>query len=274
MRTLRSRTRPMSADGLFQSLRVQAVTLENQRTRTLRFDQSMTDAQPGQYVMAWLPGVGEKPFSIAGAEPFSLTVAAVGPFSQALYDLQPGERLWVRGPLGQGFDLQGSRHLLVGGGYGVAPLLFLASRAAERGDQVSVCLGARTAEEVILASAFSSLGCELFVTTEDGSLGGNGLVTTAVAEAIQKAHPSCVYGCGPSGLLIALAKLCQQSNLPAQLSWEAHMRCGLGLCGSCELEVEISRAANLPLGCLVCKDGPVYRYSDDGRFTPINFQGP
>ena len=250
----------MSADGLFQSLRVQAVVVENQRTRTLRFDQSMTDTQPGQYVMAWLPGIGEKPFSIAGAEPFSLTIAAVGPVSRAIHDLQPGERLWVRGPLGQGFDLQGIRHLLVGGGYGAAPLLFLANRAIERGDQVSVCLGARTAEEVILASAFSSLGCELFVTTEDGSLGGKGLVTTAVAEAIQKELPSCVYGCGPSGLLIALAKLCQQSELPAQLSWEALMRCGLGLCGSCELEEEICSAANLPSGWLVCKDGPVYRY--------------
>ncbi|HBO33603.1 MAG TPA: hypothetical protein DD636_02505, partial [Anaerolineaceae bacterium] len=96
--------------GLFNMYLLDTVRIENQQTKTLICDGGMPEAQPGQYVMAWLPGIGEKPFSIAAKEPFSLTVAAVGPVSEALCNLKPGERVWVRGPLGQGFVLQGHRH--------------------------------------------------------------------------------------------------------------------------------------------------------------------
>ena len=95
--------------------------------------------------MIWLPGIGEKPYSILNNDPFSIAVTSVGPFSSALFDLNIGSRIWARGPFGQGFKLEGSRHLLVGGGYGAAPLLFLAVRARSRNDDVKVCLGARSA---------------------------------------------------------------------------------------------------------------------------------
>jgi dihydroorotate dehydrogenase electron transfer subunit len=228
------------------------VRVENYRTKTLVFKESLP-AAPGQFVMAWLPGVDEKPFSVAGADPLALTVVAVGPLSQALHGLAPGGRLWIRGPLGQGYRLEGHKLLLAGGGYGVAPLAFLARQAAASGRVVEVCIGARTAPDVLMAGEFERAGAAVRVTTEDGSLGTKGLVTAALEAAIARARPDGVYACGPVKMLEAVDRLCEAHGLPRQLSWEAHMRCGMGLCGSCELLTPSAPRA----GWLVCLDGPV-----------------
>ncbi len=259
---------------MHKTFTVREIRTENYRTKTFVFDRALSEAQPGQYVMAWLPDVGEKPFSIAGGDPLALMVVAVGPFSEALHRLRVGDRVWVRGPLGQGFALRGRHHLLVGGGYGVAPLLFLARTALAAGHTVDVCIGARTVEDVLLVEAFASTDLvdqtddplksvqsveKLHITTEDGSLGERGLVTQAVEAVIATHRPDCVYACGPVPMLTALARQCREHNLPHQFSWEAHLRCGLGICGSCELDTQTRQAANIPAGWLVCKDGPVMR---------------
>jgi dihydroorotate dehydrogenase electron transfer subunit len=260
---------------MHETFTITEIRTENYRTKTFIFDKPLPNVQPGQYVMAWLPDVGEKPFSIAGNDPLALMVVAVGPSSEALHRLNVGDRVWVRGPLGQGFALHGRHHLLVGGGYGVAPLLFLTQTAFAAGHTVEVCIGARTAEDVLLAGAFMStdfngLGKiesvssvqsvdKLMITTEDGSLGERGLVTQAVEASIATRRPDCVYACGPVPMLTALARQCQTHDLPHQFSWEAHLRCGMGICGSCELDAQTRQAANIPAGWLVCKDGPVMR---------------
>ena len=235
------------------------IQTENYRTKTLHFDQALSDAHPGQYVMAWLPGVGEKPFSIAGREPLTLMVVAVGPFSEALHHLNVGDRVWVRGPLGQGYTVHGHHLLLVGGGYGVAPLWFLAREALAAGCTVDVCLGARTARDVLLAETFTQAQLSPRITTEDGTLGTQGLVTQAVTAAIATRRPDCVYACGPLPMLTTLARQCRTHTLPHQLSWEAHIRCGMGICGACELDTKTRQATNVPAGWLVCKDGPVWK---------------
>ncbi|HQE93775.1 MAG TPA: dihydroorotate dehydrogenase electron transfer subunit [Anaerolineae bacterium] len=255
---------------MHQTFTITEVHTENYRTKTFIFDRALPEAQPGQYVMAWLPDVGEKPFSIAGADPLALMVVVVGPFSEALHRLNVGDRVWVRGPLGQGFALRGRHHLLVGGGYGVAPLLFLARTALAAGHTVDVCIGARTARDVLLAGAFEKEAVSnqlsavspfivVRVTTDNGSMGEKGLVTQAVEAAIAAHRPDGVYACGPVPMLTALAQQCRVHGLPYQCSWEAHLRCGLGLCGSCELETSTRQAAHIPAGWLVCKDGPVMR---------------
>ena len=263
---------------MHRTFTITGIRTENYRTKTLVFDKPLPGAQPGQYVMAWLPDVGEKPFSIAGDAPLTLMVVAVGPFSEALHALRVGDRVWIRGPLGHGYTLHGQHHLLVGGGYGVAPLLYLARTAIAAGHTVEVCIGARTAEDVLLAEAFGSTDLtdgtdfsltnplnsvqsvdKLQITTEDGTLGGRGLVTQAVEAAIAAHRPDCVYACGPVPMLTALARQCRAHGLPHQLSWEARIRCGMGMCGDCELETEIRQATNIPAGWLVCKDGPVFR---------------
>jgi dihydroorotate dehydrogenase electron transfer subunit len=201
-----------------------------------------------------LPGLDEKPFSVLTAEPLAVTVAAVGPFTRALHGLSVGDRVWVRGPFGRGFELAGADHVLVGGGYGVAPLLYLARTALARGHRVRAVIGARTAADLLLVADFAATGAAVAVTTEDGSAGQRGLVTAALAPMLATDPPATLYACGPHGMLAALERLAAAHNLPAQLSWEAYMRCGLGICGSCEHD-----------GRLLCADGPVLRHDPPDR---------
>jgi dihydroorotate dehydrogenase electron transfer subunit len=242
----------------YQSFRLFKIRQENNATKSLIFDQPLNCAQPGQFVMVWLPGIGEKPYSILDQEPFSIAVTSVGPFSDALNNLLVGNRIWVRGPLGHGFRLDGNKHLLVGGGYGAAPLLFLARQACFRKDEVKVCLGARTSGDLLMANDFKAMGCDVFITTNDGSLGETGLVTQAVNSALNHFKADTLYACGPVQMLSALSVLCRKENLPSQLSWEAQIRCGIGLCGSCELDEDVRVPAGMPIGWLTCKDGPVF----------------
>lgn len=242
----------------FTPLKIVKVIQENYRTRSFFLEDALPSAAPGQYVMAWLPGIGEKPFSVAGNFPLKITVVTVGPVSSALYALQPGERIWIRGPLGCGYRPSGRRHLLVGGGYGAAPLLFLAQNLLAEGGEVQVCLGARSQQDLLLADQFERLGCRVSLTTDDGSMGRKGLVTEAVLSAIADAAPDALYACGPVPMLTAVAQLCTRRGLHCQLSWEAIIRCGMGLCGSCELDADISRLCGMPEGWLTCKDGPVF----------------
>ena len=251
-----------------QALPIVEIKNENTTTKTFVLDGSLS-AEPGQFIMAWLPGLEDKPFSLAHANPVSLTIAAVGPFSQAVHQLQVGDCLWVRGPLGRGYCLPadsepGGHLLLIGGGYGVAPLLFLTRRALAAHYQVSMIIGARTASGLLLVDDFEALGISLWLTTEDGSAGQQGVVTDVMPQVVVNASvkPKMVYACGPTGMLAAVAACCQAANIPVQLSWEAHMRCGLGLCGSCEVGQ----------GWLTCLDGPVFPF--DPNTTPPSDYAP
>lgn len=244
---------------MHQTFTIDAIHEENTRTRTLVFDRRLA-SEPGQFVMVWLPGVGERPYSIAAADPFALMVVAVGPFSEALHALEEGDRVWVRGPLGQGFrlpDAPTQRHLLlVGGGYGVAPLRYLAQVARAADFTVEVCIGARTAHDLLLADGFRDLGCRVHLSTDDGSAGHEGLVTDLVGDAMWRRAPDTVYACGPAPMLEAVEALSRERGVPHQLSWEARMRCGMGICGACEVH---GRDVD---GWLACHDGPVFRSAD------------
>jgi dihydroorotate dehydrogenase electron transfer subunit len=232
--------------------RIVEVTTESPNVRTLVLDLNTT-AEPGQFVMVWLPGVDEKPFSLVRAEPVTLTVARIGSFTSAVHALGVGDRLWVRGPLGQGFSLPSASVpaaqlplLLIGGGYGVAPMYFLAERALAAGWRVNMVIGAQTAGDVVLAERFAALDVPLAVTTDDGSRGSKGVATDAAAWLLDRTDYRALYACGPEPMLEAVEHLAQSRRLPAQLSYERYMRCGFGVCGSCARE-----------GWLVCRDGPV-----------------
>lgn len=205
------------------------------------------DARPGQFVMAWLPGVDEKPFSLMDAEPLTFAVAAVGPFTETVSQLEPGGRLWLRGPFGRGFDLRGKRLLLVAGGYGAAPLAYLARVGVRGGKLVTALIAARTLELLLLADHFAGLGCKVLTCTDDGSDGHCMLADEAASHALDQNAYDGIYACGPAPMLDALERLARERGLPAQLSREAYMRCGIGVCGSCTCG-----------DLLVCRDGPVF----------------
>jgi dihydroorotate dehydrogenase electron transfer subunit len=244
--------------SLPQVARIAAVQHDSPKVRTLVLDLEM-EAQPGQFVMAWLPGVDEKPFSLVAGRPVTLAVARVGPFTEQLFRLGVGDRLWVRGPLGNPFRLPGRTGrmpeaglLLVCGGYGVAPLHFLARRALAAGWPVTVVVAARLALDIIYTGRFEALGARVVVTTDDGSLGQKGLATDAARDLLAEGDYCQLYACGPEPMLAALEALVQELGIPGQLSYEQYMRCGLGVCGSCSRQ-----------GWLVCRDGPVREVSPE-----------
>lgn len=234
------------SDSLPRPIRISAIEVESALSKTFVLDAAL-EAEPGQFVMLWLPRLDEKPFSLMESDPLTISIACVGPFSQAAHSLQVGDRLWCRGPLGRGFGLRGRRVLLVGGGYGVAPLAFLGRRARADGREVLVAIGAKTSSELLLLDRFRDLGATLLIATEDGSSGQPGLVTDLVEPLLEGREVDALYGCGPEGMLATLEDMAREHGVPTQLSWEAYIRCGLGLCGSCHRE-----------GRLVCWDGPVF----------------
>jgi len=205
------------------------------------------DAGPGQFVMAWLPGIDEKPFSLMAASPVTLAVAGVGPFTEALAQRKVGDSLWLRGPFGNGFTIRGERLLLVAGGYGAAPLAYLARAAMDAGKSVSVVIAAREKELLLLTDYFRDLGCQVWTCTDDGSDGRCMLADEAADCALDARPADGIYACGPEPMLDAIERLARERGLPAQLSREAYMRCGIGVCGSCTCGDR-----------LVCLDGPVF----------------
>lgn len=253
--------------------RIRRIYDESRTVRSFELDMALPQAEPGQFVLLWLPGVDEKPMSVAHPDPLTLTVMRVGPFSTALHNARVGDMLGVRGPYGHGFSLhKGKPALLVAGGCGAAPLYFLARRAVEQGIPTTVVLGARRASELIYADRFRALGVELLIATDDGSLGFKGTAVACAIQALADRPAPSLYACGPERMLAALVNLCRQRNIPGQFSVERYMKCGFGLCGQCALD-----------GLLVCQDGPVltaeqlqglhdfgrFRRSATGRKLPV-----
>ena len=247
-------TYTMDQHRLPYPFKISGIKSENDYTKTFVLDGPLK-ADPGQFVMAWLPDYQDKPFSLAGTDPVKLTIAAVGPLSRAFHQLTIGDPLWLRGPLGRGYQLPDTpaHILLIGGGYGVAPLLFLAQQAQQKGHQVSAIIGARSGANLLLVQEFNAIDVSLWLTTEDGSAGQQGVVTQAIPLVLanSSARPHSVYSCGPTGMLQAVAAFCEAENIPVQVSWEAYMRCAIGLCGSCEAGP----------GWLTCLDGPVFPFN-------------
>lgn len=209
--------------------------------------------RPGQFVNLELPGKFlRRPLSIANwmDNGVLLLVRAVGEGTAELIASAPGTRFHLLTGLGNGFEMaeHGEHPVLVGGGIGLAPLYGLARHMVGAGLTPAVALGFRSAEDVFYAEEFAALGCPLFLSTEDGSLGMKGFVT----DCVRKFVPECDYAfsCGPLPMLRSVWALPQLRG--GQFSLEARMACGFGACMGCTIETK-----NGPRR--VCKEGPVFR---------------
>ena len=212
---------------------------------------------PGQFVMLWLPGHGEKPFSVSDVDDgfMEITVCAVGDFTRRIMACEEGDYLGIRGPFGNGFSAN-PRGLLVGGGMGIAPLRHLAREMARLNMEHTVVLGARSRNEIIFANKFATSLCHF--VTEDGSLGVKGLVTEPVRSILAEGTVDCVYACGPEAMLVALRDLAEEHDVDYQFALERYMKCGIGLCGSCCLDGP---------GFRVCVEGPVFNRQQIAQIT-------
>ena len=244
-------------------LRVVEVRRLHERYVLIRLtrDEKLPQMNPGQFVEVKVEGsVGtflRRPISInfvdSERNELWLLVATVGDGTRQMARLQEGDVVNVVGPLGNGFtkpstETVGSEVLLVGGGVGVAPLLYQGAALKAAGMKPVFLLGARTAKDLLMLDEFRKYG-EVFVTTEDGSEGERGFVTQHTV--LQKRQFGLIQSCGPTPMMKAVARFAYQQDIDFEVSLENMMACGLGACLCC---VEKTVEGNL----CVCKDGPVF----------------
>lgn len=218
-------------------------------------------SRPGQFYMVrgdWgADPLLNRPLSILGEDPdrglLRFLVKEVGEGTRRLRTLDAGESLWALGPLGRPFpDPPSSPAALVGGGVGVPPLVYLAQRLKARGCDFVFFQGARTAGDLLALEELQEAAVSPVLCTEDGSLGERGLVTAPLARRLMDF--SCVYACGPEGMLQAVQALCAGKR-PCYLSLEARMGCGYGVCLGCVVSVERGGKRSYER---VCEEGPVF----------------
>ncbi len=203
----------------------------------------------GEFVNIRLDGFYlRRPISVCDVEGDKLTLIykVVGKGTEVMSDMAQGTELMLLTGLGNGYDLSlsGDSPLLVGGGVGVPPMYLLAKRLLAQGKRVSVVLGFNTADEVFYEDEFKALGCDVTVTTVDGSRGVKGFVTDALPESY-----SYFYTCGPMPMFKALNKAVKTSG---QFSFEERMGCGFGACMGCSCKTLTGNKR-------ICKDGPVLK---------------
>jgi dihydroorotate dehydrogenase electron transfer subunit len=228
--------------------------------------------QPGQYVMA-IPPSGEAAATAlavyeAEGKRASILFFVTGKRTRELATLACEDRLDVVGPLGNGFDCtSGARDVaIVAGGVGIASVWLCARELLRRGAHVRLFYGARTAELLVDAQRFADAGCELVLTTDDGTRGERGFVTDALARSRK---PEAIYACGPSPMLRRIGEIANGLGVPAQLSLEETFGCGVGGCWGCVVPLTSASAqapSFPPAECggsdvvfaRVCKEGPVF----------------
>lgn len=178
-----------------------------------------------------------------------LLVRNVGAATHSLINSKPGMTYNVVLPLGNGFSKEGigKTPLLVGGGVGVAPLLFFGKTLAENGIKVRFALGGRSAADLLMLDEFRKYG-DVFMSTDDGTAGEPGVVTTNSVFDTEISHVAC---CGPTPMMKAVAKIAASRDINCEVSLENNMACGLGACLCC---VEDTRDGNV----CVCTEGPVF----------------
>lgn len=218
---------------------------ESEHVKTVRLD-AFVDAKPGQFVMLWLPGVGEKPFSLSkiGKNP-EITYDIKGKFTRALFELKKGDLIGIRGPYGNGWDLKGKNICAVTGGIGMAPLMPL----IESGKIKTVIYGARNLGLLVFKKRVEKSGVKVIFTTDDGSFGKKCFACDMLEEVLKGGKYGLVLTCGPERLMKKVVDICMANKVPCEASLERYMKCGIGICGACCIDNS---------GLRVCKDGPVF----------------
>ena len=229
-----------------------------------------SDARPGQFVSLYLSDrfdpLLRRPFSIhrliiennrvAGIE---LLYKVIGKCTKRLSDLRPGEGVNILGPLGNWFTIndKARRIVMIAGGIGVAPMVFLARFLRDHrpdSSQISLFLGGRSKEDLLCIDDFLTLGIRTETSTDDGSAGHKGLVTDLFEKTAAAEQPDLICACGPVPMLKSVARIAERKKITCQISMEPLMACGIGVCLGCA-----TRQKGIPEKYLhACIDGPVF----------------
>ncbi|HEY7227680.1 MAG TPA: dihydroorotate dehydrogenase electron transfer subunit [Nitrososphaeraceae archaeon] len=230
---------------------------ETPTVKTLVFNDTLSySAEPGQFLMIWIPRIEEIPMSVMihSKQGFAaVTIRKFGIGSTSLFERKKGDLIGIRGPYGNRFKLRKKyeKILIIGGGTGLVPLLRLASVAINKKIKSTIVMGARTKAEVlfekITRKIISGTTSSLLVCTDDGSYGIKGTSVSEMTKLVINQSFDCVYTCGPELMMKAVVDIAKQNSIPVQASLERYMKCGIGICGSCCLD-----------SSLICQDGTVF----------------
>lgn len=225
--------------------------------------------KPGQFVHIRIPGPDvyfRRAFSVYDINPRAKSLQVifkiVGRGTALLAELRKGDRLNVMGPLGKGFDFPFLRDkvILIAGGIGMPPIYFLAKKLIEsKYDRRKILFfyGGKTKKELVNMAHIRKLGIKLYPTTDNGSYGFRGFVTKAVREFLNRETGQFrIYACGPQAMLRAVEEIAREYSIPGQISVEAPMPCGMGICQGCVLPLVSGGYTR------VCRDGPVYQFGE------------
>jgi dihydroorotate dehydrogenase electron transfer subunit len=233
---------------------------------SLRSPRIARRAKPGQFLMIRVSDqpypLLRRPLSIHSRDKDRVEVffSRLGQGTTILSEKKTGEILDVIGPLGKGFVIppraKGKTFCLVGGGRGIAPLYFLARELQARGGQPRVFYGGRTESHLPLLGKLVAAKMEVFLSTDDGSLGFPGLASAMFErELARSARPALVFACGPDPMMRQVARLAADRTIPAQVSLESTMGCGIGACWGCVRKIRTPRGFEW---IKICEDGPVF----------------
>ena len=233
---------------------IEKVIDETPTVKTLVFSDSiMPNVLPGQFAMVWIPGINELPMSVmiskeSGKAAF--TVRKHGLASTGLFNIKVGEKIGIRGPYGNAFDIKQGKLLLVGGGTGLVPMMRLLTHVKST-DDVTVLIGAKSKDEVFFEDLSNDLlknnSHNVIISTDDGSYGEKGFVTDIVEKLVNESHFDGVYTCGPEKMMYKTVQSAHSRGIFVQASLERMMKCGVGICGSCCVGED-----------LACKDGTIF----------------
>jgi dihydroorotate dehydrogenase electron transfer subunit len=231
----------------------------------LRAPQIAPLIQPGQFahvrILPLKDALLRRPFSIfqVAGDTFSILYKTVGKGTDVLARMRAGEEVSVIAPLGHGFTVPKAGEevpLLIAGGYGMAAMFLLAQRSPQKG---IVFVGGRRRVDILCEQEFAAIGWEVRVATEDGSHGEKGLVTQPLLAELRnlklKTQNSKLFACGPTPMLKAVGKLAEEFYLPAELSMDEHMCCGVGTCLACVIPVKAGAGWEYQR---TCTEGPVF----------------
>ena len=215
-------------------------------------------AQPGQFVHVKKPdsvNFLRRPFSIADADrengTITLIYRIVGKGTAEYAAMKVGEAFSILGPIGNGFALKDGRPLLIGGGVGIAPLIYLSRQLKDQ--KPILLIGGKNKDEVFWEKYLQEFADKIYITTDDGSVGFKGFTVQLLPQILAENNIEHIYTCGPNIMMEGVAKLAHEQDIDCQVSLEKRMACGIGVCLGCTFEDKLTGKRRK-----VCTEGPVF----------------